>query len=274
MKIIYGTSCLEYNILGHPESPERVKLIIGALQENHTILKPSSVTEEDVEKVHTKEHWKKVRDGDFFDADTPVIDIKFPLLSAGSAIKAAEVLGFSVSRPPGHHAGKDFLGGFCYFNNIAIAVRKVLPKYGKAAILDIDVHHGNGTQDIFLGDKDVLYCSIHQSPLFPGTGLKPEQNCINFPLPHGTGEEVYLKYLEKCLEEIRKFEPTILAISVGFDTYEKDPLGGFKLNKESYRKIGEKIRGLGLPAFFVLEGGYSEDIGMLAKNLVEGFETR
>ncbi len=272
MKIVFDGNCLEYNITNHPESPERVRKIIEVLGENHSFFKPSSVAEEDIEKVHTKEQWKAVRDGEYSDADTPVIGIKYPLQSAGSAIKAAEVLGFSVSRPPGHHAGRSFLGGFCYFNNIAIALEKVLPRYGKGAILDVDVHHGNGTQDIFLGNKDVLYCSIHQSPLFPGTGLKSEQNCFNFPLPFRTTEEVYLKSLEKCLEEIKIFKPGILGVSVGFDTYEKDPIGGFKLSAGSYKKIGEKIKSLGLPMFFVLEGGYSEDIGILAKNFVEGVE--
>ena len=272
MKIVFDPNCLEYNIPGHPESPERVKRIVETLGDNFSFLKPSPVTEEGIEKVHTKEHWKNVRDGNYFDADTPAIEIKYPLLSAGSAIKAAEVLGFSVSRPPGHHAKKASVGGFCYFNNLAIAVKHVLLKYKKVAILDIDVHHGDGTQDIFLGNKNVLYCSIHQSPLFPGTGLKSEQNCINFPLPAGTTEEVYLKYLGMCLKEIKKFRPNLLAVSAGFDTYEKDPLAGFKLEIETYKKIGQKIKELGLPTFFVLEGGYSEDIGILAKKFIEGVE--
>ena len=179
---------------------------------------------------------------------------------------------FSLMRPPGHHAGRDFLGGFCYFNNLAIAVAKVLPKYKSAAILDIDVHHGDGTQDIFLGKKNVFYCSIHQSPFFPGTGLASEKNCLNFPLPAGTGETEYLKYLDKILEEIKKFKPGLLAVSAGFDTYEFDPLAGLKLKKESYTKIGKMIKGVGLPTFFVLEGGYSEDLGELVGNLISGIE--
>jgi acetoin utilization deacetylase AcuC-like enzyme len=272
MRFVFDPTFLEYEIPDHPESPGRVKRIVEALGQNFTFLKPSPVSEEDIEKVHTKEHWKKVRDGKYSDPDTPQVEIKYPLLSAGSAIKAADVLGFSISRPPGHHAGKDFLGGFCYLNNIAIALRKVLPKYKTAAILDIDLHHGNGTQDIFLGNKNVLYCSIHQSPLFPGTGLNSEQNCINFPLPAWTEEDVYLKYLDKCIEEIKRFNPGILAVSAGFDTYENDPIGGFKLKAESYKKIGEKINDLNIPAFFVLEGGYSEGIGKLVLSFAEGLK--
>src|SRR3989338_8029868 len=171
MKIVFDKSCLEYSKTGHPESPSRVERIYEALKGKHKFLEPEKVTETDIEKVHTKEHWKNVRDGNYFDADTPIIDIKYQLISAGSAIKAAQVLGFSLSRPPGHHSKKEGVGGFCYFNNLAIAVAKVLPKYKSVAILDIDVHHGDGTQDIFLGKKNVLYCSIHQSPFFPGTGF-------------------------------------------------------------------------------------------------------
>ena len=273
MKIIYDSTCLEYSKLGHPESSKRVENIYRVLKENgHQFLQPEKVTEEDVEKVHTKEHWKSVRDESYFDCDTPVIDIKHVLMSVGSAIKAAQVLGFSLSRPPGHHAKKEGVGGFCYFNNLAIAVAKVLPKYKKIAILDIDVHHGDGTQDIFIGKKNVLYCSIHQSPIFPGTGLVSEQNCLNFPLPSGTEDTEYLKYLDKCLGEIKKFKPGLLAVSAGFDTYELDPIGGFKLKKESYTKIGKKIKELELPCFFVLEGGYSDDLGELVLNLIKGFE--
>ena len=271
MRFVFDRACLEYKKEGHPESPDRVKYIVDALEGND-FLKPSHVSEEDIEKVHTKEHWKKVRSQDYFDADTPPIDLKYTLLSAGSAIKAAEVLGFSISRPPGHHAGRSFLGGFCYLNNVAIAIRKVLPKYKTAAILDIDIHHGNGTQDIFLGNKNVLYCSIHQSPLFPGTGLSSEQNCINFPLPARTGEEIYLENLEKCIFEIKRFRPGLLAVSAGFDTFENDPIGGFGLKKESYTKIGRMIKSLGIPTFFVLEGGYSQEVGELVLKLVEGFE--
>ena len=273
MKITYDPTCLEYSKTGHPESPSRVKNIYQALEENgYQFMQPEKVTEEDIEKVHTKEHWKSLRDGKYFDCDTPVIGIKYSLVSAGCAIKAAQALGFSISRPPGHHAKKEGVGGFCYLNNLAIAVAKVLPKYKKVAILDIDVHHGDGTQDIFLGKKSVLYCSIHQSPLFPGTGLISAHNCLNFPLPAGTGEDEYLKYLDKCLEEIKKFKPGLLAVSAGFDTYEFDPIGGFKLKKETYEKIGKKIKGAGLPTFFVLEGGYSDDLGELVLNLIKGFE--
>lgn len=280
MKIVFDEKCLEYKTEGHPESPERIESIIKALGDNFSFLKPSSVAEEDIKRVHTKEHWKNIRDKNYFDPDCPHLDIKYPLVSVGCALKAADVLGFSVSRPPGHHAKKASVGGFCYFNNLAIAAASVLPKYKKAAILDIDVHHGDGTQNIFLGNKSFLYCSIHQSPLFPGTGLKTEQNCINFPLPAGTPEDIYLKYLEKCLEKIKEFKPNILAVSAGFDTHEKDPLfgadepigGGFKLKKESYRKIGEKINGLNLPTFFVLEGGYSMELGELVLKFIEGVE--
>ncbi|MFN3301854.1 MAG: histone deacetylase, partial [Patescibacteria group bacterium] len=178
---------------------------------------------------------------------------------------------FSLMRPPGHHAGKDFCGGFCYFNNLAIAVAKFLKKDKKVAILDIDCHHGNGTEDIFLGKNNVLYISLHESPLYPGTGLESRFNCLNFPLPPRTQEKEYLQTLEIALEKISQFKPNLLAISAGFDTYKKDPLTYFGLEIDSYQKIGEKIAQLNLPTFSVLEGGYSQSLPLCLYNFIKNF---
>ncbi len=268
MKIVYDPTCLEYSP-NYVEGSYRSESIHKELNESFEFVKPKPATEKDILLVHTKEHFERVKSGKYYDEDTHVIDIKYPLLSAGAAIEAAKINGFSICRPPGHHAGKHFLGGFCYFNNIAIAVAS---QNKKAAILDIDIHHGNGTQDIFLGKKDVLYLSIHESPQYPGTGLVSEKNCINCPLPAGTTEDSYLKYLQKCIQEINKFKPEILAISIGFDTYCQDRIGNFLLKVDSYRKIGEVIKKLGLPTFFILEGAYSEDIGKLASSFIHGVE--
>lgn len=270
MKIVFSSECLEYKFERHPESPERTRKIYESLREaGYSFTKPEKATQEDILLVHTLEHYKGVKEKKYFDLDTPPLEIKYPLISVGGALKAAKILGFSICRPPGHHAGRNFLGGFCYFNNIAIAVTKLNKK---AAILDLDVHHGNGTQDIFLGSKNVLYVSLHQYPLYPGTGKKSIENCINFPLPPGTSEETYLKTLGKALGKIEEFKPEILAISMGFDTFYKDPLANFLLKEESYFKIGKKIASLQIPLFIVLEGGYSEEIGKLALKFLEGIE--
>ncbi|MBI4163585.1 MAG: histone deacetylase [Candidatus Aenigmarchaeota archaeon] len=269
MKIVFDSTCLEYS-KGHVEGPYRSESAFEQLKESGLhFIKPKPAAEKDVLLVHTKDHFERVKFGKYWEEETPVIDIKYPLLSAGAAINAAEIGGFSICRPPGHHAGRHFLGGFCYFNSIAIAVAKTGKK---TAILDIDIHHGNGTQDIFLGSKDVLYLSIHESPQYPGTGLVSEKNCFNFPLPSGTKEDTYLKYLQKCIQEISKFKPEMLAVSIGFDTYCQDSIGNFLLKEESYKKIGEAISKLNTPKFFALEGGYSEEVGKLALALITGVE--
>ena len=133
---------------------------------------------------------------------------------------------FSLMRPPGHHATRTRVMGFCYFNNIAIASARFLADHPskRIAIVDIDCHHGNGTEDFALGRDRIFYASLHQSPLYPGTGLESPMNCLNFPLPPFTEETPYLAALETACERIREFNPDILGVSAGFDTYEEDPL--------------------------------------------------
>jgi len=270
MLIVYSPECMGYETPGHPESPERVRRIYEILKGHGFRFEGAEpAKKEDILLAHTREHFEKIKSRNYSDAETPPIDIRFPLLAAGVTIKAGRKLGFALTRPPGHHAGRNSLEGFCYFNNIAIAVKR-LDK--KTAILDIDVHHGNGTQDIFLGDKGVLYVSLHQSPLYPMTGLSSEKNCHNFPLFPDTKETDYLKTLEKALEIVKRFRPEILAVSVGFDTYKGDPLAGQSVTEDGYEKIGRMISGLNLPAFMALEGGYSDKIGELCCRFLTGLE--
>jgi len=160
--------------------------------------------------------------------------------------------------------------GFCYLNNIAIAVMKQLKKKKRIAILDIDCHHGNGTEEIFAYHDRVLYCSLHQSPLYPGTGLSSHDNVFNFPLPPGTGGEEYLATLDQALERIGDFQPELLAVSAGFDTYQGDPLTALRLEIDDYYRIGRRIQALNLPAFSVLEGGYSSDLPKLVAAYLKG----
>lgn len=280
MKIIYSAKCLEYGELGHPESPARVgECFIFLKDKNFKFIEPKPAFVEDLLLAHSQGLIEQVKNGKFFDPDTPSIKgiFDYALLSVGGAIKAMELAltgekSFSLMRPPGHHAGKNQLGGFCYFNNVAVAVIKALKKVEKVAVLDIDCHHGNGSEDIFLDKTNVLYISLHQSPLYPGTGLKSNFNCLNFPLPAGTNERKYLKTLEIALKKISKFSPNLLAISAGFDTYQKDPITNFNLAIETYKKIGQKIAALNLPIFGVLEGGYSSDLPQCLYNFLIGLE--
>ncbi len=299
IKVISSKKCWQYNFSGHPESTERVKATYEfLLKHGYEISEPSPCKEKDILAVHSLSVVENVKSGGFIDGDTPNNKnmYEFALLSAGAAIGAAESAlkgkpAFSLMRPPGHHAFKNHSGGFCYFNNIAIAVQHLLMlpllKWGgipmnntsgfgiptdginpRIAILDIDCHHGNGTQDIFLGDENVLFISIHQSPLYPGSGLKSEKNCINFPIRPGSDETAYLEVLTKAIDEIMKYKPDLLAVSAGFDTYEDDPLTNLGLAKSSYGKIAEKIKETGLPRFAVLEGGYSSSLPECVLNFV------
>lgn len=271
-----------YHTPGHPEAPFRVLKTHERLKAaGHSLSKPSApATEADVLLVHTQKHLAAVKTGAYSDADTPYYketpEIALISLSGAIAAAAAAVAGkpaFSLMRPPGHHAAKERVAGFCYYNNLAIACEKAKLEsaLGRIAILDIDVHHGDGTQDIVLGKDDVLFCSLHQIPLYPGTGARSEKNCRNFPLSPGTGETTYLKTLENALLSIQDFKPALLAVSAGFDTYKECPIAGLKLDKETYRRIGRMIGESGLRRFAVLEGGYAEALPLLVENFIDGF---
>ncbi len=273
MKVVFDERCLEYAFPFHPESPERVEKIKAVLEEfGVSFVKPEKIDEKLLLKVHEKDFVEKLRQKNYFDPDTPKLDFEYALLSASCAVKAAKVNGFSLARPPGHHAGKNFLGGFCYLNNVAIALENIRKKEEKAVILDIDAHHGNGTENIFFGKGNVLYVSLHQYPLFPGTGKESRENCINFPLPPHTDGKLYIKTLGKALGIVEKYSPEIFAVSLGFDTYEKDPLSQMALKECDFYSTGKIIKKFSESTgnfFLVLEGGYSQEIEKPIKNFFE-----
>jgi len=266
MNIFYSPQCLDYIPLASLEMPSRVKNCAEFLNaRNFEFSQPQPASLEDILAGHSQRLVNEVQkeaNDDITSANSMTM-FDYAALSAGSAIMAAglawgkKTKTFSLMRPPGHHAGRDFNGGFCYFNNLAIAVKKYLSQAGKIAILDLDCHHGNGTQDIFLGQPNVLYVSLHQNSLFPGTGLSSELNCQNFVLPPLTGPDTYLETLDLALRQIYDFRPQLLAISLGLDTYKEELLADIKLEKETYGQIGQKVAALKLPTFGVLEGGYN-----------------
>ena len=283
MKIYYSPKCLEYSQFGHPESPQRISAAHDLLEKNgFQFIEPQPCTERDILRVHSRDLLVNIKQGSFYDNDTPVLTqiFRHALLAAGSAIMASESalqgeMTFSLMRPPGHHATRNRVMGFCYFNNIAVAVAKHIsenPK-GKVAILDIDCHHGNGTEDIFFGDRSVLYVSLHQSPLYPGTGLESHENCINFPLSPGTTTKAYLKMLEKACRLIDDYKPTLMGISAGFDSYREDPLAQLQLDLDTYSEIGRIIAGLEKPTFMIMEGGYSKELPQCVYQFISGLES-
>lgn len=278
MQIFFSHKCIEYKQEGHPESPYRVKLIHKYIKNKFDFSEAEPCTDKDLTLCHERELINKIRHKNFFDPDTPNLPsmFEFAKLAAGSAIQSAEHTAktgehsFSLARPPGHHAGRNFLGGFCYFNNVAIAVKKILQKADKVAIIDIDGHHGNGTQDIFIGNKDVLFISLHQKNAFPVTGFVSERNCYNYPLVPGANAKEYVKILDSAMINVENFKPDIIAVSAGFDAYKKDPLLELGLDIETYFEIGDMISQLNVPVFSVLEGGYSPDLGKCVYQFLKG----
>jgi acetoin utilization deacetylase AcuC-like enzyme len=204
-------------------------------------------------------------------------------LSAAQAVLAGDRAAFALSRPPGHHAGADFFGGYCFLNNAALAAQH-LRNAGmqKVAVLDVDYHHGNGTQAIFYDRPDVYFASIHGDPRteYPfylgyadevGTGAGLGAN-LNLPLPRGTDYATWAQALETALAGIARFGADALVVSLGMDTFEGDPISGFKLTTQDYLRLGERLARAGLPTVFVFEGGYAVDaVGVNAVNVLQGF---
>ena len=206
-------------------------------------------------------------------------------LTAQAAIQNGAPSAFALCRPPGHHAAGDLMGGYCYLNNAAIAAQAFLDQGGKkVAILDVDYHHGNGTQSIFYERNDVLFTSIHghpeaEFPFFlgyedelgegPGAGFN-----FNYPLAAGSAWERWSAALELACGEIEGYDADVLVVSLGVDTFKNDPISQFKLDSPDYLRMGERIARLGKPTLFVMEGGYAvEEIGINAVNVLEGFES-
>lgn len=214
-----------------------------------------------------------------YDAAVSAVDVA---LTAAELVQNGEPSVYAVCRPPGHHAEYKSMGGYCYFNNAAIAA-EYLSKMGSVAILDVDYHHGNGTQSSFYDRSDVLYVSIHANPAvaYPYiSGHADEQGVRkgrgfnkNYPLPLGTADSQYAATLKKALADVNKFNPKYLVVSAGFDTYQHDPICGFKLTIPFYETMARTISDLRLPTLIVQEGGYNvKDLGDIAVSFLKGFE--
>ena len=227
-----------------------------------------------------------------FDSGSPLTAGTWAAARGGAACALAatqEVLGgarsaFALSRPPGHHAGPDFFGGYCFLNNAAIAAQALrdagLPR---VAVLDVDYHHGNGTQTIFYERADVFTLSLHgdprtEYPFFLGNADERGSGAglgfnLNLPLPRGTGFIEWKAALDQALEAVKRFGASALVVPMGLDTFEGDPISGFLLKSNDYFAVGEALAGAGLPTVFVFEGGYAvEAVGTNAVNLLEGFQ--
>jgi len=305
IRVYSHSACLsKENGEGHPERKERLESILDSIQRIDDIsidLKEAPKAQnKDINLVHPQSYLEEI-----FEmipsqglvgvekepyADTLLCpDSKEAILRAcGSGISASKDLMdgsskrvFCAVRPPGHHAETSRVNGFCFLNNAAVAARYLQSNYDikKIAIIDFDVHHGNGTQEIFYNDNSVLYGSIHQHPLFPGTGLESEigaGNIFNAPIEAGTSSEEFLRVSnEKILVNVEHFEPEVIIISAGFDAHKRDPLATINLNSEDYFTMTQDIVGIanrhskGRVISF-LEGGY--DLQALSESIQSHFK--
>jgi len=275
-----------YGLPGHPERPARIRGSLELLRNQEEVqlewAEPMAVTEDDILLAHDREHYDRVRTAEeSFDGDTPNYAGIFDhgRRSVGGAVRAMELarsgqMSFSLLRPPGHHATRNRAMGFCYFNSVVIALLKAMRAGAKkVALLDFDVHHGNGSEDILLNHRSAVFCSIHQHPCYPGTGTRNVgDNCFNFPVPPRTNREEYRSVLESAWATVRKAKPDLVAVSAGFDAYARDPLAQETLEAEDFHWLGETARKLGVPVFSVLEGGYSDDLPKLILAYLKGLD--
>ncbi len=277
---------------GHPEQPDRVTVVIDNLKKNKRLLwdKPSNVNEKYLHITHSKDYIFDVKEKFpkkglvFLDGDTIISpgSKKASIDAVGSIISSIDGIenkkydnAFCAVRPPGHHAEKNKAMGFCIYNNVAVGANYLIDKYkyNKIAIIDFDVHHGNGTQDIFYENKKVLYISTHQYPYYPGTGNEKEKgkyaNILNIPLPAGTNTDQYFNAYEHVLKKLDEFKPEFLLFSAGFDAHKNDPLAQFNLESKDFYEITRRTilstnKYTNGKIVSILEGGY--DLKALAES--------
>ncbi len=281
--LVYPPDCARHVIApDHVESPQRIEAIVRKLDglgllRDYVVPEPASRPQ--VEAAHRKAYVDLVEgfgEG-YLDADTAIHreTYGFARLAAGGAVSAAlgaaeaERPAFALVRPPGHHAGPDYGGGFCYLNNVAIAAKALLQRLPRVAILDFDAHHGNGTQDVFATSRDVLYVSTHQGGIYPGTGpadyvgeAPGQGRVVNIPFPPRAGDASFdLAFTEIVEPIVRQFLPEAILVSFGGDAHYKDPLTALALTSPGYVRLAERTLDLAKSVAhgriaFVLEGGY------------------
>ncbi len=270
---------------GHPERADRVSVVIENLKKNKKLIwkKPLKFDAKYLKIAHKSDYIDEVENSfpkkglHFLDGDTIVSpgskqassDAVASIITAIDSVQNKEFKNvFCPVRPPGHHAEKDKAMGFCIYNNVAVGAHYLIEKYkfNKIAIIDFDVHHGNGTQNIFYDNEKVLYISTHQYPFYPGTGANNEKgkhsNILNIPLPAGTNSEEYMNAYEHVLKKLKEFKPEFLLFSAGFDAHQDDPLAQFKLKSKDFYDITKRTlkvinKSINNKVVSILEGGYN-----------------
>ncbi len=296
MKSFYSPVHLEHALTPDcaVELPERAENVRAELEARKLgpILQAGSFPDDAILKVHRPEllaAFQGAPAGSAFDPDTPILRGTYAAarsavdvaLSGAEALRGGETGAFALTRPPGHHANSVDPSGFCYFNNIAIAAQHLRDAGLRVAILDVDYHHGNGTQKIFYDRSDVYFTSLHADPRYdyPGVGFADETGTgagegytRNFPLLPGCDWERYAPALNEAKKAVAAFGPDVVLVSLGLDTYIDDPIARFRLKPDDYLRMGESLAELKKPTLFVFEGGYNLDaIGAITANVLEGF---
>jgi acetoin utilization deacetylase AcuC-like enzyme len=284
LQIVTDERCLGYCAPGHPERPARVGATLSHLRAQTDLpivwAAPLPVREEPVLRAHSPGHLHHLLSTtDEFDPDTPWFhDIaEHAWRSVGGALAAMEAAldgrkAFSLMRPPGHHASRGQAMGFCYLNNLAIALLEGQARgAARIAAFDFDVHHGNGTEAILLSNPRAASFSVHQYPCYPGTGDENVgPNGYNYPVAPLTPRLEYRKVLTRALADLKAFQPDLVGISAGFDAYVNDPIAQETLEAEDFHWLGRQLGELGVPTFSVLEGGYSDDLPELISAYLHG----
>jgi len=283
-QIVYSEEFNKHNNMNHPENAERLNVMVEEIKKlsfykDLEFVKPKILPEEMLYSVHSEDLITQIKDisskgNSWLTLDTYICKPSYEIarLAAGGVVQVSKNViegkvenAYALVRPPGHHANQYIATGFCIFNNIAIAAKEITKKGKKVLIFDLDVHHGNGTQDIFYDKNDVLYQSFHLSPHYPGTGnineIGTEQGSgftINAPLSHGNGDNAVKKLMEEIFLPIaNQFKPDIILVSSGFDSHHLDSLGGLKLTANFYGEIIAKLQEVQPKIMCTLEGGYN-----------------